>query len=285
MVSLQINIYLLRQFNYMKIIIVFLLFITLPLQAKVGDNSKIEILKLQQQIDSLKNTKALDELKYRAIEHQEVINQVNDFYDKSWNSLLWLIGVLVAIFGLILPIISQLISASNQRKNLKELTDSLSVQLTETFNQKITLLEDANNNQISKLQDDFSQKTSELEQLGIRINNIQGGISYLFKGVTDLEIGQHINSVYHIAFAINFFIDAINYQEVNSALMHLKNSLTYLENREELEHINRTLIDFHKKDIDQLILFLKNSDNYLLLIKNIREVEIELDRINSINSN
>src|SRR5687768_15553974 len=102
----------------------------------IAANYQVQIKELQVQIDSLKNSEIINQLKYKAAEQHDVITSVNDFYDKSWNSLLWLIGILVGIFGLLLPIISQVISNWNQRKNLRDLTDAISTQLTEAFDLK-----------------------------------------------------------------------------------------------------------------------------------------------------
>ena len=74
----------------------------------------IQIDKLQHQVDSLKNSQALDQIKYRAIEHQTTVNQVKDFYSTSWTSLLWLIGILVGIVGLLLE---QILTAIANRFN------------------------------------------------------------------------------------------------------------------------------------------------------------------------
>src|SRR5687767_11042596 len=41
------------------------------------------------------------------METSELLNQVKDFYDSAWNTLLWGVGIIIALFGVIVPIIIQ----------------------------------------------------------------------------------------------------------------------------------------------------------------------------------
>lgn len=115
---------------------------------------KFKIDDLQRQIDSLKHTQVIDKLTYRATEQIEVINQVDSFYT---NAFAMLAGGFV-IVGIIVPILLHLY----QESRFKNLNDQYAASIKESVENKI-------DEEIKKINKDFSEKHSELEKISVNI--------------------------------------------------------------------------------------------------------------------
>jgi len=108
---------------------------------------KIELLQLR--FDSIANNETLRQLEFRINEKQEVISQINDFYDSAWLKLLFVISLI----GVAIPMISQYF----QKLNLKELASIIQKQTEDNFSVKLEQLEKSNKTE-------YDNKLRELEQ-------------------------------------------------------------------------------------------------------------------------
>ena len=92
-----------------------------------SDNEKV--LKI---IDSLKLDNQLEKLAYKIDNQNNLINEVNNFYDSAWMKLI----VVITILGIIVPVLVQYF----QRKNIQELIDGLK----EKFESKLDSIKENN---------------------------------------------------------------------------------------------------------------------------------------------
>ena len=90
------------------------------------------IIVLQNKVDSLISSDKLHKLQFDVNQKQDLISQVNSFYDSAWLKLLFVITIL----GVLVPLIAQYF----QRKSLKDLTTFIQNQLKESFDAKIDQL-------------------------------------------------------------------------------------------------------------------------------------------------
>ena len=72
------------------------------------------IFHLNYKVDSISNFADLKVIEYKISEHQNVLSEVNQFYDSAWLKLI----VVISVLGIVLPILVQIL----QGRNLKNLT-------------------------------------------------------------------------------------------------------------------------------------------------------------------
>jgi len=108
-------------------------------------NEKIQILQLK--VDSLNNNAVLSKIQYELNDRQDIITQVNDFYDSAWLKLI----IVISILGILVPIIAQYF----QRKNLKDLTEFIRKQMNDSFDSKIDELKNFNEREMTLIASEF----------------------------------------------------------------------------------------------------------------------------------
>jgi len=108
---------------------------------------KLELLQFK--IDSVSKNETLRQLEFRLNEKQEIVSQINDFYDSAWLKLI----LAISVVGIIIPILAQYF----QRQNLKELTSFIQKQMVDNFTTKLEQLEKSNKTE-------FDKKLKQLEQ-------------------------------------------------------------------------------------------------------------------------
>lgn len=210
----------------------------------------IRIDHLQHQVDSLKNAQTLDQVKYRATEHQEVVNQVKEFYNDSFVNLLWLLGTLIVIIGILQPIINGWF----QRKNLKELSTDISSGLQNVFQEKLNALEVSNIAQLVALKSELKLQRDELkeEQKELRIRTDADG--YIHQGLRFLDKKEYKDYARFMLTAFILLKDLPPEQKTKSVLMNFISgikelSADYLQvNKESLVHPS-----FQPESFDTLI--------------------------------
>ena len=137
------------------------------------------INKLEIVLDSLNQSTSLRELKYQIAEKQDVISQLNDFYNSAWLKLV----IVITLLGILLPILVQYF----QRKSLKDLTDFISKQMNDTFELKIQELKIFNKIEI---EDSIKELKENLNKIEIENRNILvelDATTFYMQGRTSLE--------------------------------------------------------------------------------------------------
>jgi hypothetical protein len=263
-----------------KLLLLLLLPFLLQAQKNVNYDSinKVEIAKLQQEIKALKDAQALDQVKYRAIEQQDVTLKVNDFYDKSWNKLLWLIGGLLAVFGVIAPIINQVF----QRRNLQDLTGVITKQIEDGFDQKLEILKSTNETELLKLTNQFSEKAEELRTLTERSSSRLLALTFLSRGIVDAERESYVYSFFHIYNCITILLKIEDAREINASLDHLGITLTYIRNKSDYSEVEDLIEEYDLVGLDITIKQLRVMPGFDIFEGNYNKVVKELERIQNL---
>jgi hypothetical protein len=74
------------------------------------------------------------------METSELLRQVKDFYDSAWNTLLWGVGIIIALFGVIVPIIIQRMQKQILKHQEAEIRNKLIQQMSKHIDDKFSLL-------------------------------------------------------------------------------------------------------------------------------------------------
>jgi hypothetical protein len=115
----------------------------------------IKISELHASIDSIKQSSSINQLTYEMHQKQNLISQVNDFYDSAWLKLI----IVISVLGILVPIIAQYF----QRKNLKDLTEFIRKQMNDSFDLKIQELKIFNSQEIEKVLDKLNSNIKSIE--------------------------------------------------------------------------------------------------------------------------
>lgn len=161
---------------------------------------KNQILILKQKNDSL--TKRLDQIEKNDYKSVEVIEKVNDFYDKSWNKLIWFLSIAGSIILVVIPYL--------QNKNHEEVMNSKTKEFENLLNTKTEELEI----KITKLHSEESELLrkeiiSSQEKLNKNIENetkyVQAYV-FVLRGIISLKEEDYNMCFKQYTIAANLFI-------------------------------------------------------------------------------
>lgn len=232
--------------------------------------AKIDSTQIHKVIDSIDLKYKLDYINHKIDNNLNIINGVNDFYDSSWNKLIFIIGVL----GILLPIVVQYF----QNKNLKLILD----EVTNKFDKSIVELKDENKNKLADEIKIFEEKFNLLEE-----KNTSNEIK--IKWSTNLLQARAylLNKQYHLA--LYGFLIALD-TELNNR-DKLKNNIKATLNSifECLENVTKTTFDKclerldenHQIRLDDILKNLENQEDFDLYKELKDKIENQLNGINN----
>lgn len=215
---------------------------------------KLRVDHLQHQIDSLKNAQVLDQVKYRAIEHQEVVNQVNEFYDSAWTKLLFLI----AVIGVIVPFIIQWMQNRNFQFQQSEMIKNVS----ELFYRELDKFKEDNKKSIEALDVDFNKKFQDLiEENKHELGDLEANIYLTNANLFRRQKANDVAAAYYLFAAYT----RDKYKRETLALKNLQVFLSLYKNLNENE----------LKNLDNLIKSSKMKDNINEFIEHFKGTEFK----------
>ena len=136
-----------------------------------------------EKIDSLEIQNQIDKLKYQIDTQNNIVNQVNDFYDSAWLKLL----IVITVLGIILPIIVEYF----QRKNYKE----LAINLKKSYDDKLESFEENNKLKIDKIIKEYEDIFKKLELKYDKSMHEMDANTYYLQGRTLFNEGDFKGSV------------------------------------------------------------------------------------------
>ena len=124
--------------------------------------------------DSIKQLK----LHQEPINGLDVLNNVNTFYDSSWNKLLWVLGILFAIIGVIMPIAIQIyqtwkinLDKSEFKLEIEHAIQSAKQELIKEFNEEMTLKVDNIESKFETVENNLQARTYHLQANNLSTND------------------------------------------------------------------------------------------------------------------
>ncbi|TGL61174.1 hypothetical protein [Leptospira sarikeiensis] len=192
----------------------------------------------------------------------EITQTINTFYESSWNKLLFFIGIMFTVIGVIIPLVGQWLQ--RRASNLK--TEELRKQIAqETANSQLQILK-VFEEKFEELKKDLEKKLLETEvSAESKVNKTLGGLFQL-QGNISKEGENHLLACSSYVYAI----------------------LSYVESTEELNlgrvlrMLPETLKNLQRSDFDQLIELEENIEIMLANLERINENDRYTDSIRSI---
>lgn len=240
----------------------------------MNDSIQISILKqkinlLETKVDSLNQNSTLKQIQYELNEKQDIISQVNDFYDSAWLKLI----IVISVLGIIVPIIVQHL----QRKNLNDLTESIRKQMKDTFESKISELKNFNEREMQLITQEFKNNISQVEKQNENLLTELDASTFYLQGRASSNINLAIQSFLKSAY---LWSQTKRPERVKVVFVNLKSSLDQIMKKSDGDAIEKRLINSSlSMNIDEYIDYFDINENKDLFKDELRAVKSQIKRI------
>lgn len=194
---------------------------------------------------------------------QQLLNQINDFYNSAWDKLI-LVGVIaLTIVGIITPAIIQWYQKQTLKLNEEKLRENLRKEIEISKNQLKLEIEETVNHKLKKVNKKLTVKNK------ILYNNSEGGLSFL-EGNNHLDGKYYFNAIISYSVSMNHYRKAENFLAIQRILSNFIECLSKIRKSDFIE-----LKKNYDTDIDDVLTKILNADKYgvtrNLIIENIYE--------------
>ena len=232
-------------------------------------NEKVIIL--QTKVDSLIYSDKIHKLQFDANQKQDIITQINTFYDSAWLKLLFVITIL----GILVPLIAQYF----QRKSLRDLTDFIHNQLKENFDSKLNELKEFNKkeleNQMKVLNENIELINTKNKNLSIELE----GAIYFLQGRTYILNKDYGTALRSFLKAGYYWLDTKQIEKTIVQFVNIKSCLKNINNKNTLEAMNVDLPEIEVETFDGIIKYFQKHEKREAYQDILTEIEKEIQRI------
>lgn len=230
-----------------------------------------KIIVLQTKVDSLINSDKLHKLQFDINQKQDLISQVNSFYDSAWIKLLFVITVL----GILVPLIAQYF----QRKSLKDLTTFIQNQLRESFDAKIDQLKAFNTSEMEMNMKTVTDNIKSIENKNQNLFYELDATTYYLQGRTYLLNKEFVGGARSFIISAFLWLKTERPEKSLIQLVNLKICLKSISDKNILENIKTDVTGIEYKNVDEMVEHFKNHDRKELIEKALDLVLVEIERI------
>jgi Tfp pilus assembly major pilin PilA len=235
-------------------------------------NQKLELL--QSKIDSLGQSATLKQLEFKLNEKQDVISQVNDFYDSAWLKLI----IIISILGIVIPLMAQYF----QRKNLKELTTFIQNQMNNNFETKLKELKSFNKLEMEKSLIEFKDNIKDLENKNELLNSQVEASLFFLQGQQTFKSKKYASSAKDFIISSYYWLKTDRTSRIEITVSNITKVLTKVNSIEELDELNEKLNLTLKMNLDEFITHCKKHSHYNLIETHLDDIELEIERIKNV---
>lgn len=232
---------------------------------------------LQHTIDSIQLNQKLNELAYKVDNQNQIIAEVNSFYDSAWLKLIFVITLL----GVIIPIIAQYF----QRKNFKDLTSFIDSQLKDSFDTKLNELKEYNETRMKASITNYENKINNLEQINQKTLIELDASTYYLQGRALFLENNWIGAIASHSRSALAFSKCNKPERTLPQLVNIKRSLNKIKNINDLNKIDNYL---EKSEINTtlegVLEILENDLNKEIFKVKIDEIKVMIEKIKATNN-
>ncbi|SDY10175.1 hypothetical protein SAMN05444411_1255 [Lutibacter oricola] len=230
---------------------------------------------LEHKFDSILNSNNLSLLEYKLNEKQELISQVNDFYDSAWLKLI----IVISVLGIIVPVLVQLF----QRKSLKDLTSFITKQMNDNFDYKIKELKEFNKSEINKTMSEIKKDIAILETKNSKmIAEVDASVYYLQGRIFALD-ANYFDSFTDFIRSTYDWLKSEKTERARVTLSNATNSLKFLKSLDSFDEINKNLKESPLNiEIEEMIEYLENHKYHKVYRNHLEKLKKEIERLKNI---
>lgn len=262
--------------------ILLLILFSISLGGYSQNNKDTTIRELETKISKIENALEYNNNQQEIIKSQtEIIEKVEGFYDRSWSKLIWVIGILGTLVGLILPYFTNQKFQNDLKQQKEEFEKQLEKQKEEfEKNSKERILENENKlkeysrEQYNKLKEEINIDIASLDKyIKENINNIWSTL-FFHMAITNMQQGYYDKALNCLGRVLDYELNSYNISSINSIIVHFKSVLDMIskENNQKLELEpmilknlkllkSMRLEEISEKQIDEIINSIKEISN------------------------
>lgn len=232
--------------------------------------TKIDSAQIHKVVDSIDLKYKLDYINHKIDNNLNIINGVNEFYDSSWNKLIFIIGVL----GILLPIVIQYF----QNKNLKLLLD----EITKKFDKSILELKEENTIKFNAEIENFENKFKFLEEQNITNSIRIKWTSNLIQARSYLDKNNYSSALRGLFFALS--IELQNRDRLNDNIRTTLNFILQCVSKitqEDFDSAVKKLDENHDIVLDNIWASLSEQQDYETYSDVIEKIKNKINQIKS----
>jgi hypothetical protein len=243
----------------------------------MNDSIQLNLLKekislLEIKIDSLNQSSTLKQIQFELSEKQDIITQVNDFYDSAWLKLI----IVISILGIIVPIIVQYL----QRKNLKDLTESIRKQMNDTFESKVNELKDFNVREMQLITQEFKSNISLVEQQNENLLTELDASTFYLQGKASINSDNYNLAIQSFIKSAHLWSQTKRPEKVKVIFVNLASCLKKINKKSYGDAIDKRLTKSSlSMNLDEYIEYFDMNENKDLFEKELNVVKSEIKRI------
>ena len=230
-----------------------------------------KIIVLQTKVDSLINTDKLHKLQFDINQRQNIISQVNDFYDSAWLKLLFVITIL----GILVPLIAQYY----QRKSLKDLTDFIQKQLKESFDTKLNELKDYNKQEMEDQMKIFKDNINLVTIKNKNLSTELEGAIYFLQGRSYIINKEYTLALRSFLIAAYYWLNTERSEKALIQFVNIKICLKNIKDKNVLEKMKFEISKIKVETFDEIIKYFRKHEKKEIYQDIFVEMEKEIERI------
>lgn len=236
-----------------------------------------KILILEHNFDSIKKASSLQQIQYELHQKQDVISQINDFYDSAWLKLI----IVITILGILIPIIAQYF----QQKNLKELTEFIRNQMNDGLDIKISELKNYNKTEIDKTILELNTSFKKLEHNNEMLTSEIDASLFFLQGQNSFGKKEFVDSTKDFLKCTYYWLNTERIERIEVMIGNIIISLKRLKTKAEIEKVDKALSQSFKMSLDEILDYMKNHKYHVSYSSKFEDVIKEIERLKKSNEN
>lgn len=229
---------------------------------------------IEEKLDSLKKINSLRQLEFELNQKQEIISQVNEFYDSAWLKLI----IVISILGVIIPVLFQFF----QRQNLKDLVEFIRNQVNDNFDLRIKELEKFNQSELQRISLELRDKLNYIESKNSALLSEIDGSTFYLQGKTSMINQEYSSAVSSFLRSALYYINSDRYERVNPLLVNARVALMKITQNDIASIDSILAASPDKLNLEKVIDIIRSDKNIDLFKENLDYVAKQIDRIKNL---
>ena len=239
------------------------------------ENLRNKIVILEHNFDSIKRATSLQQIQYELHQKQDVISQINEFYDSAWLKLI----IVITILGILIPIIAQYF----QQKNLKELTEFIRNQMNDGLELKINELKNYNQTEIDKTTLELNNNFKKLELKNQMLASEIDASLFFLQGQNSFGKKDFVGSTKDFLKCTYHWLQTERIDRVEVMIGNILISIKKLKTKTELEEVDSLLTQSVKMSLTEILDYIKNHKYYISYSSKFEDLLKEVERLKALN--
>ena len=193
----------------------------------------------------------------------EILEKLDMFYNNAWNKLILFTTILLAIVGVIIPLIINWW----QNRNLKLREKDLKNEITSFFDEK---LKDFKKDLSSSIEEKYKDELKKMKYYQLKIQGKLEGAQFLLQANSQSDIKDKLNSLYWSA---RGYINGKDFLNLQTVIDLIVKNIPKLKDEDLIE------LKANEVDFEDIIIRLKKINENYSQTKSMRDIKVALTKV------